>query len=249
MADEQSTTEDTTVSEDTSTNEESALEDIEVSPEDISEEPEESGKNEETDTEPTEPEEQSEEDVEEQETEPQESEQDKQKRLNNEFAQRRIQEKAQRDQTQKQQQQEYLEQAEDDKDLALRQVQVDAYNNKVDRNTDKLTNGYEKAIKDFDILNSDDPIVKSEVDAAIDAFQAIYVTVDAYGNPTDVRGDLYKYLQSKADSISQLTGLKSTKQVNDKNKEKSKTSIIPSKAPKEPKEDPDLAAFDEEAKK
>src|SRR6185369_13799006 len=126
------------------------------------------------------------------EEEPELSDEEKQKAFNKEMAERRILEKKQREQTQKEQQQEYLAEAEDDKELVIRQLQVDAYNNKVEGNTNKLTNSYEKAIKDFDILNSDDPVVKAEVDSAIDAFQAQYVTVDDFGNPIDVRSDFYQ---------------------------------------------------------
>lgn len=252
MADEESTaTVDETV--DTSTNEEAQdtdvdLEDIEVSIEDITdetEEPEESEdveeKEEEAETDQLDTEEDSKEDV--------VSDEDKQKQHNREMAEKRIQEKQAREQAQLEQQQEYVAEAEDERDTALRQLQVDAYNNKVERISNALTNGYEKAVKDFDILSSDLPAVKREVDAAIDAFQAQYVTVDAYGNPTEIRGDLYTYLQSKADSIAELTGLKVANQKASKDKEKSKVLTTPSKAPREKKADPDLDAFDEEARR
>lgn len=259
MADDESTNvaEDTSVDEttNTSTDAETEFEDIEVSLEDLGDE---TPEDEEQDTEPVEEAEEDEvtEDVDESEEESEEestdeetelSDQDKQKAFNKEMAERRIQDKRQKDQTIKEQQQDYLAQADDDRDLALRQLQVDAYTNKVEGNTNKLTNGYEKAVKDFEILASDSPEIKAEVDAAIDAFQALYVTVDAYGNPIDVRGDLYTHLQSKADSIAKLTGIRNTNQKNSKDKEKSKTLTTPSRAPKEPKVDPMMVAFDEEA--
>lgn len=261
MADEQSTATDDSV--DTSTNEETqdtegSLEDIEVDPKDLedTEETEESkdSESEEEDTEPADTKEESKEDEGTEESkedtkEPELSDEEKQKQHNREMAEKRIQDKQQREKTIKEQQQEYVAQAEDEKDEAVRQLQVDAYNNKVEGNTNKLTNWYDKAVKEFDILASDDPVVKEEVDAAIDAFQAQYVTIDAYGNPVEVRGDLYQYLQRKADSISKLTGIRTENQKNSKNKEKSKVVTTPSKAPKEPKKDADLDAFDEEAKK
>jgi len=254
MADDESTAtvEDTSVAEaDTSTNEEAQdLEDIEVTPEELNDETEDT-EDETTDTEPSETEEESKEDegTEEQSEEPEQSDEEKQKAFNKEMAERRIQEKLQRELSQKAEQEKYLEQAEDEKDLALRQLQVDAYNNQVERNTDKLTTQYEKAVKDFEILSSDDPVVKAEVDAAIDSFQALHVTVDSYGNPTQIRGDLYQYLQNKADSIRQLTSIGARQQVKSKEKEKSKTFTPPSRTPKEPKVDPDMAAFEEEAGK
>jgi len=161
------------------------------------------------------------------------SDEDKRKAFNREMAEKRIQEKNQRELSIQQQQEKYLEEAEDNKDLALRQLQIDAYSNKVESNTNKLTNGYERAIKDSDILTSDDPAIKSRIDRALDAFQAQYVTLDAYGNPTQVNGDLYKYLLEEAESIKQLTGIGARKQVASKGREKSKTFTTPSRSPKE----------------
>jgi DNA repair exonuclease SbcCD ATPase subunit len=253
MADEESTTvaEDTSVDEATNTltDVETSLEEIEVTPEELGEEIEDT-KDEITDTEPSESEKETEDDVTEETNESEdtkESEEDKQKSFNREMAERRIQEKQQREQSLKASQQEYLVEAENDQELAVRQLQIDAYDNKVEANSNKLTNAYERALKDFDILADNTPEIKAEVDAALDAFQAMYVTVDAYGNPSDVRGDLYQHLQSKAESIKKLTGIGARKQVEDKSKEKSKAFTPPSKAPKEPKVDPDLLAFDEEA--
>lgn len=135
------------------------------------------------------------------------SDEDKQKALNREYAERRLREKAEREATIKQQQQEYVAEADPDdpRDMAVRQLQIDAYNNKVESNTNKLTNSYERAIKDFDVLNSQAPEIQAELNAALDAFQAMNVTIDAYGNPVEVRGDLYEFLQTKADSIKNIT--------------------------------------------
>lgn len=261
MADDKSTTvaEDTSVDEaTTSTNEETQdtdteLEDIEVTPEEIAgdETEEEESKDETEDTEPGSEESEEDEATEEQSEEAELSEEDKQKAFNKEQAERRIQDKQQREATIQEAQQKYLEEADPEKpeDLALRQLQVSAYNNQVKTNTNELTNGYQKALNDFDILRDQSPEVQAELDDALDSFQARYVTLDGYGNPQEVKGDLYQFLQTKADSIRKLTGIGAIRQQNSKGKEKSKTFTPPSKAPKEPKVDPDLAAFDEEAKK
>lgn len=256
MADQESTTVDATdvadasaEAEDTSTddNEGVSLEDIEVDLEDESESSEEkSDDDSESESEEIDTDEESEV---EKPKEKELSEEEKRKAFNKEMAERRIQAKQQRDQTLQQQQEEYLTKAEDNRDLALRQLQIDAYNNKVDSNTNKLTNGYERAVKDFDILANQSPEIKAEIDQAIDAFQAMYVTLDNYGNPTEVRGDIYAFLQSKADSIQQLTRMGARKQETAKGKEKSKTLAMPTRAPQKPKIDPDLAAFDEEVAK
>lgn len=231
---------------DTEQDEDIDLEDIEVDPKDLEsndDESDEESEDEESEAESEESEE-SEED-----TEEEMSEEERQKAFNKEMAERRIQEKKAREQSIKERQEEYLTEAEDARDLALRQLQVDAYNNKVERNSNSLTNGYEKALKDFDVLRDSSPEIQAELDQALDAFQAMYVTIDAYGNPIDVKGDLYKYLQSKADSIAKLTGIGARQQIKSKSKEKSKTITTPTRTPKEPKKDADLEAFDEEASK
>jgi hypothetical protein len=230
------------------------LEDIEVSEEDITSTDDDTDTSEESleDEPKQEVESEQQESEEEAEAEPEEDEQakpseDEQRAFNKQMAEKRIQEKQAREASIRDQQQTYVSEAEDDRDLALRQLQVDAYNNKVESNTNKLTIGYEKALKDFPILADNSPEIKAEIDAAIDAFQAMYVKVDSYGNPKEVTGDLYKYLQTKADSIQRLTQIGVRQQVNNKAKEKSKTFTPPSRTPKEPKIDLDLKAFEEEA--
>lgn len=208
---------------------------VESEEEDTQEEAEES--DEETEAEP------------EEQPESEQSDTERQKEFNRQMAQKRIQEKQQRELSIQQQQDQYLNEAENDKDLAFRQLQIDAYTNRVEANTNKLTNAYGQALKDFDVLRSNDPVIKAEIDSAIDSFEAQHMKLDAYGNPTQVTGDFYTYLQNKADSITRLAGLGARKQVTDKTREKAKTSVTPSRAPREPKGDPDLEAFDEEANK
>lgn len=261
MADVQSTNTDTSVDEiDTSvsenttdnTDEDTKLEDIEVTTEEIESDPEEAKEESESeDTEET-TDEPSEEESDEESEETELSDEDKQKQHNREMAERRIQEKEARIARVKEAQAEYVAEAkqnEDPLDTAVRQLQVDAYNNAVERNESTLRNDYQRALNDFEVLRTSDPAIQAEIDQAIDAFQAQYVKVDNYGNPIEVTEDLYATLQAKADSIAKLTGIRSTNQEKNKSKEKSKTLTTPSRAPKEPKVDPDLAAFDEEANK
>jgi len=177
------------------------------------------------------------------------SPEEKRKAFNKEMAEKRIAEKRQRDEAIRQQQEAYIEQTEDPLEAATRQNQVELYNIKVENLTNKLTNGYEKAIKDFDILSDQTPEVKQMVDEAIDTFQALYVPVDAYGNPKEIKADFYQYLSNKAESIQKLTGIKSQKQTEAKTKEKSKVFTPPAKTPKPAKSDPMLDGFDEEVEK
>lgn len=230
------------------------LEDIEVSEEDIAsldkdEDEEAEATESESEPEVDQPEAESEQpEVEAEEADKIEQPSDEDRRAyNKQMAEQRIRERQMRDADIKQKQQSYVAEAEDDQSLALRQLQVDAYNNKVENNTNKLQNGYERAVKDFPILSDTTPEIKAEIDAAIDAFQALHVKVDSYGNPSEVTGDLYKYLQSKSDSIQRLTQIGARNQVTNKAKEKSRTLITPNRTPKEAKKDPQMEAFMEEA--
>jgi hypothetical protein len=178
------------------------------------------------------------------------TDEEKQKAANNEAAQARIRAREARIARVKQDQSAYVEEARANNDpleIAVRELQVANYNSTVDANQNKLTNGYNKALADFPVLSTKDPVIQKEIDDAIDAFQAQHVKIDAYGNPADVRGDLYVTLQAKAESIEKLTGIRATNQAKSKGKEKSKTLVTPQRQPKTPKKDPDLDAFDQEA--
>lgn len=257
MADEQST-ETTDVVESAeveSTEVDGELDDVEVTAEelesedDTDSESEEETESEEEEEEAEQPEES--EDQKEEEEAPELSDEEQRKQHNREMAERRIQAKAEREATLKEQQMAYVAEADPDdpRDVAVRQLQVDAYNTKVEGNTNKLVNGYERAVKDFDIFQDTTPEIQSVLDDAIDEFQARFVKVDTFGNPSEVNGDLYAFLQTKADSIQKLTSVGARSQDKSKGKEKSKTFTPPSRAPKEPKVDPDMLAFEEEARK
>lgn len=276
MADEQSTTVDEApvdapvdtsvdVQDTTDTTDDVDLEDIEVTPEELgdtdpdtteateeeaTDEPEEDKEVADTD-EPSEDETETEDEIP-AEDDSKLSDDQKQAKHNKEMFEQRQKEKQARIQRVKQDQANYIAEASENRDpleLAVRQLQVTEYNNTVEAVSNKLTNGYERALKDFDVLRDESPEIQAEINDTIDAFQAMHVKIDAYGNPTAVTGDLYATLQAKADSIAKLTGIRAANQVKNKSKEKSKTLTTPNRAPRKPKVDPDLAAFDEEAAK
>lgn len=147
----------------------------------------------------------------------------------------------------------YLQEAQDDDtELAKRQLEVQQYNLRkeaISLNADKLDVGIQRAAAEIDLLRSDDPVVQTAFKEALDDFEAMFVVKDQHGNPVEVKADVYQYLHKKADSIRQLTGIGARQQVKQKAKEKSATIPRPSKAPKAPKVDEDLLAFDEEASK
>jgi len=202
------------------------------------------------DTEPVEPEEESEEDeqpeVAEEPKEEDTTSQEDTKKHNAEMAARRIAEKQAREQAKAVQQREYLEQAEDDRDLALRQLQVDAYNNRVESMRNKLDSGIERAVASIDLFRDGSQEVKEELARRLEDFEAKHVQYDQNGDPVSVTADVYEYLQIEADSIKRLLNTGARNQTKAKSKAKARTETLPTRAPKEKAVDPDLAAFDEE---
>jgi hypothetical protein len=216
---------------------------------------------EDTDTEPLDIEEESEADTEQSEVEETEESSDEEskeedttsevdvKKHNAEMAARRIAEKQAREQAKLEQQQKYLEEAEDNKDLALRQLQVDAYNNRVEKHKNNLENGIEKAVSSIDLFREGSPEVKEVLAQRLEDFERLYVDYDSNGDPVNVKGDVYEYLTKEADSIRKILNTGARNQVKAKDKAKARTETLPTRAPKEPKVDPDMAAFDEEVAK
>lgn len=147
------------------------------------------------------------------------------------------------------QQEQYIDAAEDEKDLALRQLQVDAYNNKVEGNINKLQNGIDKAIAGIDLFKTGTPEQKERLLREVDKFEALHVRKDRNGDPVEVTGNIYTYLQEEADSIRRLTGVGARQQVRDKSKTKAKTLTPPASKPKPAEVDPDVEAFDAEAER
>lgn len=185
------------------------------------------------------------------------SEEDKKSAAQEAFQQREADRKAKQEAQQALEvaQQDYLADATDDENLALRQLQVDAYNNRVEGNLNKLENGIEKAVATIDLFQTGSAVVKKQLASSLDDFEARFVIRDSNGQPVQIKidpatgqkADVYKFLQSKAESIRELTGDGARQQQSAKKSAKARTDTIPTRTPKEPKIDPDLAAFDEEA--
>lgn len=192
-------------------------------------------------------------------------EDEERKRYNNEMAQRRIAERAAREEAKRSQQMEYLqssseiyesaidkgfthEQAlqEQRREEAVRQLQIDAYNNRVTTNHSKLESGLDRAIADIDLFSKGSQAVKEELVNALDEYERLYVVRDENGDPVEVKADIYTFYQQKADSIRRILNEGAVKEAKDKTILRAKTDTVPSRKPKTPKVDPDLAAFDEE---
>lgn len=166
---------------------------------------------------------------------------------NAEMARQRIAEREARERAKLEAQQEYLQSAEDEKDLALKQLQIDAYNNRVETNTNKLQLGIDRAVATIDLFTKGSPEVQEELANSLDDFERMYVQRDRNGDPIAVNGDVYQYLQAKAESIKRIQALGARQEAKAKSETKARTITPPVKTPKEPKVDPMIAAFDEEA--
>ncbi len=194
---------------------------------------------------------------EESESAPEEAETDVKAR-NDEYARKRIadREARQREQQVKQAQEDvrieqYLKEAQDDDaELKYREAEVQQHmmqRERVVMNTEKLEVQMDKAIGSIDLFRTGSPEVKEVLGNAIDEFVNSNVSTDEYGNPLEVRGDLYQHLQKKADEIRKLTGVGARQSSTAKAKTKARTSTVPTRAPKEGKKDEGLEAFEEEA--
>lgn len=166
------------------------------------------------------------------------------KKRNDEYAKRRIAEKQAIELARQTSEKEYLDAAEDEKDLALRQLQVDAYNNKVERATTKLETGLERAKSNIDMLNKGTPEQKEELLNRLDVFEQMYVVKDRFGNPLEVKADVYEYLTQEAERIQRLVEVGARQGKRSESKTKARTLTPPSAKPREAKKDTDLEDFD-----
>lgn len=177
------------------------------------------------------------------------------KRHNDEMAKQRIAERAARQEAEQAKAaleathlEQYLQEAGDDEvEIAKRQLDVQAYKlqqERIDINADRLQSGIEKAAATIDLFQTGSDEVKEELLNALDDFERFYVVKDKQGRPIEVNGDVYQYLQAKAESIKRLTGVGAREETKAKNNAKARTSTIPTRAPKEPPKDTDLEDFD-----
>lgn len=147
-------------------------------------------------------------------------------------------EKAKRDAEIAKRQEDYLAEAADQQDLALRQLQIDAYTNKVESNITRLQNGYDTAIKDIDIFRNPTPEIAEYLGDALDEFQAKHVELDELGNPVKVTGDINQFLSKKASLVQKLTQVGARNERTAKAKQSSAVTPAPTSSPKKPKVDP-----------
>lgn len=153
----------------------------------------------------------------------------------------------------------YLEEAGDDEiEREKREVNVQAFRvreEKIELNQQRIETGIDKALSTIDLFKSGNKDIQEELAASLDVFEAMFIEKDKLGRPGEIKidpktgkpADVYQYLQAKAESIKRLTGVGARQQEKQKGAEKSRTVTTPVRAPKAPKVDADVEAFDEEA--
>jgi hypothetical protein len=252
---------DTTVSEPTAPSEDVELEDMDISIDEMTDSDDEESPASETESEAveedeapaveTEQSEEPEQETPEEDTPSEISDEEARKRYNDEMAKRRIAEKQLRQEREQREQENlkrYLEEAGDDEfELAKRQTEVERHllqREKAQVLQDKVQVSIDRAIAEIDLFRTGTPEIKEELAKSLDDFERMYVKRDNTGNYTSVEGDVYQYLQEKADSIRRLTGIGARLQTKQKANEQMRTVTRPTRTPKEPKVDPDLSDFD-----
>lgn len=131
----------------------------------------------------------------------------------------------------------------DQEQIAIKQQQQAFYQTTVSTNTDRLTAQIDQA-KNIPVFQNMNPTVERAFNDAIDEFLVKNVTVDALGNPLQVRGNLYDFLQTKASLIEDLTRIGAKQEKSNIAKQRAAVTPKPSGSPKTPKVDKDLADFD-----
>lgn len=193
----------------------------------------------------SESEEESETEVEPEPTENTDPEADRKQKAREAYAERERKRK-ERELEKQEEHQKYLDDATDDTDRALREVRLEAYIGRIERNQDKIQTGLDKAVANIDLLTKGTPEQKEALEDAYQEYLQMYVTTDKNGDPVEVKADVYEYLQKKADIIKRLTGVGERNGAKAKNTARSRTDTIPTRSPKENKDEM-LDGFDEEA--
>jgi hypothetical protein len=177
------------------------------------------------------------------------------KRFNAEMAKQRIAEKQAREAALEAQQaleaerlQNYLAEAEgDDEEYIQRQRNIEAYklqNERAELNAERLQIGIDKALANIDLFRTGSDVAKRQLMESLDEFEATQVVKNQFGKPIEVKSDVYQYLVKKADSIRELTQAGAVQEAKTKEQTNARTITPPSRAPREPKVDKDLADFD-----
>ena len=145
-------------------------------------------------------------------------------------------------------QRKYIDDAADEQDRVVRELKVEAYNNRIKNNTRDIESAVRSAYAGIDLFRTGTPAVQERLGRALDQWEAQHIRKDANGDPLEVDEGLVEFLQEEAESIKRIMGDGAVRQNKDKSGQTARTMTPPSKAPKKAKVDPDLEAFDAVAK-
>lgn len=161
-----------------------------------------------------------------------------------EVARRRYEErqalKAEREQRILAQTKDYVTSADDDVDQRLRNMEVQAYNQLVSSNEDKLISEFERAVNspELQMFNPDsDQFNQKAYDIALKNYHAGYIEYDTNGNMVSLKGSLYEHLKEQSDLLSSAVKTGAFQQVRATKKMKSEADIKPAAQPKEQPKD------------
>lgn len=136
----------------------------------------------------------------------------------------------------------YLEDATDEYDERLRNMEVQQYAATVQNNENTLIGEFErvKANPDLQIFNPEnkDAFNERAYDKAMRDYNAGYIQYDSYGNMIGVRGSLFEHLKETAELLGGAVKTGQVQQVKAQRNMKVNADIKPAAQPKEQKVDP-----------
>lgn len=173
------------------------------------------------------------------------------RRLNQEYAQRRIAEKKLRDMEKQRENDvlhQYIQEASDDEILAQqRMLEVEAFrlqNEKSEVLEEKASVQIDRALANIELFSSGSEAVKNMLADSLDDFEASYVVRDQFDRIVELKQDPYEYLQKQAQRIETLLSEGALKQTKAKSKEAAKTVTLPIASQAKQETDEDLDSFD-----
>ena len=137
--------------------------------------------------------------------------------------------------------QSYVDEAENDVDARMRQIEVDRYNEKIENTENTLIGEFEraKANPDLQIFNPDNKELFNQraFDKAMRDYNAGYIEYDANGQRVGLKGSLLEHLTETAELLQESIKSGAVQQVRATRKMRSSADVKPAATPKEPVKD------------
>ena len=137
--------------------------------------------------------------------------------------------------------QSYVDEAENDVDARMRQIEVDRYNEKIENTENTLKGEFEraKADPDLQIFNPDNKELFNPraYDKTMRDYNAGYIEYDSNGFMVGVKGSLIEHLTETAEILQGAIKSGAVQQVRDTRRMRSSADVKPAATPKEPAKD------------